>query len=298
MKRPKPNLFVVGAMKCGTTSVYNMLHRTSGVIMCRVKEPNHFCTDLYACPDFGAWGIPPWICDEGDYLSLYREGEARWLGEASPNYLYSTVAATRIRDFNAEARIVILLRSPIERAWSEYLMQLRMGKVAISFTEIVREDFKRVKAGTRMIHSRYISGGMYAQQVERYLQQFPARQVFIEVVDRPHVGFHNLRTGLSSFLGVEVAPLEHANPGGVPTLPRLNHLLFKAGIKNFISDTFPDSVRSVVKTLYYRSPGARVMAESDREFLSHVFRDEVTSLSAMLDVDLSFWQSDHETKTV
>ena len=293
----RPNLFIVGAMKCGTTTAYEMLCRTPHVAMCRQKEPNYFCTDLYASPDFDAWGPRSWIRDENEYLSLFPDQNGRWFGEASPNYLYSEVAASRIYAFNPMARIVILLRSPIHRAYSEYLMQLRMGKVTAPFSDLIREDLARTNTGIRMIHARYVSAGMYAQQVERYLREFPQERIFVEVVDRPGVGFANLREGLSDFLGIDAAPLQHENRASVPALPGVNRLLFETGIKDFVSRTFPKSIRSRAKKYYYRSPSSSEMANPDREFLMHAFRKDIERLSSLLGEDLSFWLSGSEAKT-
>src|SRR3954469_17362945 len=98
----KPNLFIVGAVKCGTTAWHEYLRSHPDIFMPELKEPGFFAHDL-----------PKWrgIVSDGEYSALFADGgAARVLGEASAIYLVSNTAAQAIRDFNAAAKILIFLR--------------------------------------------------------------------------------------------------------------------------------------------------------------------------------------------
>src|SRR5262245_24233585 len=143
----RPNLFVVGAMKCGTTTLYQRLSATPGVQMSPEKEPNFFCTDLQECvdsslaPEINKKMTASWVKDQDTYDRLFQSAiSARWVGEASHTYLYSRVAAERIFAFNSQARIVILLRNPIDRAYSEYLMRKSFGSTKETFSQVILRD--------------------------------------------------------------------------------------------------------------------------------------------------------------
>jgi uncharacterized membrane protein YkvA (DUF1232 family) len=136
-----PNFFIVGAARCGTTSLFTALGRHRDVFCCPVKEPNHFCSDRNA----KSWVIEsakrrlvllsrdqpppptlPRVATTPD-LATYRGLFADWagqpaVGEASTAYLLSADAARNIADAVPAARIIIVLRHPVHRAQSEYLM--------------------------------------------------------------------------------------------------------------------------------------------------------------------------------
>src|SRR5687767_12736237 len=106
-----PNFFVCGAARSGTTSLWEYLRQHPDIYMPAAiehKEPSYFC-DLYGMSDWN------------QYLALFREaGNRKRVGEASGPYLTSPESAGRLKEAAPEARIIILLRDPAERAWSLY----------------------------------------------------------------------------------------------------------------------------------------------------------------------------------
>ena len=125
-----PNFFIVGAPRAGTTSLYRYLRRHPQVFMPAVKEP-HFFANINPDPDqrhlFPAM-------DEGQYVRLFRGAlHYRAIGEASPSYLVTKGAAERIKARVPNAKIIMLLRDPTERAFSHYLMDIRDGLQSLPF---------------------------------------------------------------------------------------------------------------------------------------------------------------------
>ena len=120
----RPNLFIVGAGKSGTTALYEYLNQHPAIFMSPVKEPHYFASDFYVKQSTSTFSR---FTDEHAYLRLFENAaDEVWLGEASPSYLPSTVAASEIYKFNPASRIIIMLRNPIEAIYAAY-HQFRFG---------------------------------------------------------------------------------------------------------------------------------------------------------------------------
>lgn len=123
MVGPTPNLFIIGAPRCGTTSLYAALKQHPDVYASVLKEPHHYAGDLPSQPHT--------VHDRLDYLTLFQGSEQqRYRAEASVWYLYSTMAAGAIADAHPDARVVVLLRDPVEMVLSLHALYLRTGNEA------------------------------------------------------------------------------------------------------------------------------------------------------------------------
>jgi len=170
----KPGLFIVGAPKCGTSAWVQYLGEHPKIAFSSTKEPHHFSTDF---PDRG-------VFDRQDYLSLFAEtGPAEIVGEASVRYLYSQVAARNIREFNPEAKIIILLRDQAEQLPSLHNQYVFNGMENITdFAEAWRLSGKRDRTNMPSRSTvpqllNYREQGRFSPQVERYFAEFPAKQI-------------------------------------------------------------------------------------------------------------------------
>jgi len=192
----KPNLFIVGASKSGTTALYSFLKQHPDVFMPEIKEPRFFCKDLIRegdrflrknrmnpFHDRGYFGVR----SEKDYLQLFKDwGKEKIAGEASPQYLYSKSAAKEIRRFNPDARIIIMLRNPVDWLHSLHSQELRSGhETVIDLEEALRLEQER-KTGRRIpVLSNlqapsalfYSDRAKFSAQVERYYDAFDRNQV-------------------------------------------------------------------------------------------------------------------------
>jgi hypothetical protein len=124
----KPNLFIIGAMKSGTTYLWNLLSSHPSIFMCRPKEPSYFVEPGQLQKlSYGIWRQGYWKSEEA-YLKLFRSaGIATILGEASSYYLHLPFASgvpERICQFNPDARLIYLMRDPIERTISSCFLIL------------------------------------------------------------------------------------------------------------------------------------------------------------------------------
>ncbi|HEX7741093.1 MAG TPA: sulfotransferase, partial [Sphingobium sp.] len=173
----KPNFFIVGAPKCGTTAWVEYLGSHPDIFISKAKEPHHFSRD------FPKWNF---VSRLDDYLALFAEsGAASAVGEGSVRYLYSKVAAREIHKFDPNARILIFLRDQEDFLPSLHHQQLYNGDERI-------EDFEQAwrLSGQRPTHTipaccrersflDYAAMGRFHEQVARYHDLFPAEQIRI-----------------------------------------------------------------------------------------------------------------------
>lgn len=191
-----PNLFVVGASKAGTTSLWRYLSDHPDIFMSPKKEPRFFSRrdSLSSADEIRA------------YLALFdgARGE-RLRGEASPSYLSRKRAPAAIHRVSPDARIVISLREPIERTHSAYLSLVNDGVERRTFAQVIDDDL----AGRKVPGSpTYVKPQLYATAVERYRQTFGDR-VFLVFFEELVADPASVMGDLYRFLGVDPDVAEH-----------------------------------------------------------------------------------------
>ena len=151
-----PNLFIVGAQRAGTTSLWGYLGQHPQIRTAAVKEPNFFSSR----PGPTA----------ADYRRMFGHGREAFRIDASTTYLYDPEAPEAIARVCPDVRILISLRDPVERAYSHYLFNVRRGSETRSFREAV-EDLE--DPGSSSLPRRaYVRAGLYAEHVARYVDIF------------------------------------------------------------------------------------------------------------------------------
>ena len=166
-----PNALVIGASKGGTTSVYRWLARHPQVCASRVKEVRYFNGHYEKGPRWYAAQFAP------------KPGQ-RVLMEASPSYLWDPGVPERVRSLLGTPKLVVLLREPVDRAWSQYWMRVRRSGETASFPEVIRREAEAFGlAGQMPLHgsvdglrygrNSYLGKGLYGPQIERWLSLFP-----------------------------------------------------------------------------------------------------------------------------
>ena len=170
--------------------------------MPRLKEPLYFTSESF--PD-RLFGINlPVVRDKSDYLKLYEDVKDEVaIGDASASYLWDKAAPKLIHDTVPHARIIIMLRDPIERAFSHYLMHLRDGsETNLSFYDALKDDYdNEIKKGVSSSHL-YVGYGLYSEQVKRYLDIFGKEQVKILIFEEFVQNTKNVTRDILEFLGI------------------------------------------------------------------------------------------------
>jgi hypothetical protein len=277
-----PNLFLVGAAKAGTTSLYSALVRHPAIYMSPMKEP-HFFSQIEPAPE--RKDFFPHVTDEDSYLALFEGATTEEVrGEASTSYLWDRQAAERIKRAVPEARILIMLRDPVDRAYSQYWNDVREGIEGRSFLDALVEE-QRFGPGGWGVSSLYIDCGRYADQVERYLDHFGVRVhvLFFEDFVR-----HEASTvaDVCSFLGLGLptagAAPRRMNPASLPR-NRLSAALLASGrLRRAVRATVPRALRSRLRVGLLKQATPPPMDPAARTLLTEIYRPEVGRLAELL----------------
>ncbi len=296
----KPNFFIVGAPKCGTTAMNNYLAEHPEIFIPDIKEVHFFGRDLNITK--GA------LRDERAYLELFSgaKGEKR-LGEASVWYLYSKTAAQEIYSFNPDAQIVVMLRNPADMLYSQHSQFLYNGNEDIEdFSEALAAEPER-KAGKRIPKSAHLVDGLfysetvqYAEQIERYFARFGRKNVHVILYDDFRADLPGTYRKLLQFLGVR----DDFTPEFAVVNP--NKRARSALLRNFVQAP-PESIKRLSRVFFPRSLRQRVMKGLDqaniryearapldpelKRELEHRFAPEVEELEKLLGRDLPWTEA-------
>jgi hypothetical protein len=177
-----PDFIIAGAPKCGTTALYEYLREHPLVFMPQKKEPHYFCTDF---PNH------PKVPDTSDYLALFRDAPDNVLiGEASVWYLYSEAALGNIMAANPQAKIIVMLRNPVDMAYSLHAQQLHCLREDIEDFQLAWELQEARARGLRL--PKYVEEPKFLQyrkvcsfphQISRLMAQVPIEQRLILIFE-------------------------------------------------------------------------------------------------------------------
>ena len=183
-----PSFIIIGAQRCGTTSLYDYLSNHPQIIPSPVKELFYF-DDYYQRPINWYKSFFP---TEKQKEKLERDLVARVItGEASPSYFFHPYAARRIKETLPQVKLILVLRDPIERAYSHYNHIKRLNREPLSFEEAIEKEQERItpdieklakdefyKADQRRDYS-YLTRGYYAKQLTEWYKYFPKEQLLV-----------------------------------------------------------------------------------------------------------------------
>ena len=313
--RVQPNFFVVGAGKAGTTSLHRYLAQHPQIYMSPVKEPCYFAAEvraetlsapvqkhvrlqsrsLAAVLDDGRPTSPMgWLAGEWEeYLRLFQQvKDERAIGESSAIYLWSKSAPAKIRAQVPEAKIVMILRSPAERAFSQYLHQVSVGLTRAPFHEHLEQCLKAAPA-TMGIHHPFLEIGLYTEQVKRYLEHFPREQIRIYWYEEAWSEPARMLRDLFGFLDVdpEFQPdfSHRSHARRAPRYRTLHFLLKKLSLWYPLRALVPSAFGPRMKAFAFRQGQAIEMDPADRRRLVDYYREDIGKLAALLNRDLSDW---------
>ncbi len=272
-----PNFFIVGPTRAGTTSLWEYLKQIPEVYMSNVKEPAYFNPNT----NYRGFSTIP-IRDKKKYLELYKDVKNEIaIGDASPTYLADLQTPSLIHEVVPNARIIIMLRDPVERAFSEYLLMYAIGILKCSFSELIHSPDR----GRNETPVPIIEYGLYYEKVKRNLDVFGAEQVkcfiFEEFVKDPLkilkeiLDFLNVKNPVINF------KLEIFNPSAVPrnkvaqTIVR-NKLIRKMG------KHLPRKIIFNLKEHLTKPTVKPSMSLEDRKFLQEFYREDIKKLENLL----------------
>jgi hypothetical protein len=202
-----PNLFVIGAPKCGTTSLHHYLDQHPKVAMSVVKEPKYFLADGRRPAHRGPGderACRNYVVDRSAYEALFHfpPGPGSYAGESSPYYLWAADAGSRIRVLVPDARLVAVLREPTMRAFSNWADLREQGREKLAFADALAAEERRHAENWEPFWY-YRSLGLYGAQLSRLLDVFPRQQVKVVLSEELAEAPRQVMDQVFEFLGLE-----------------------------------------------------------------------------------------------
>jgi Sulfotransferase family len=292
-----PNFLIIGAAKAGTSSLYRYLGQHPGVFMSPWKEPNFFSYEGKEI-EIGGPLDDDYITDIETYSRLFDGVTTEVaVGEASVACLHRAEAPAHIRDRVPDAKLIAVLRDPVDRAYSSFLHLRREGKEPLGdFLRAVDAEESRMRANWNPLYY-YTRLGLYSTQLKRYFDQFPREQIRVYLYEDLCTNPLAMMRDMFSYLGVDdrFAPDMSARYN-VSMLHRSRRLY------EFLRDP-PHRVRSLARVLlpasvrrqtYLRlhrrnTVPAPPLAAEHRARLLPRFEREVLELQSLIRRDLSAW---------
>jgi len=312
-----PSFIVLGAVKAGTTSLYNYLGQHPAIEMSSWNWPRYFHV-ADGRPDFPALAArhgnelraesearfemmcPPRVPRSlSEYSRLWPDcAEDAVRGEVSPTYMHDPAVCGRIAKPLPGAKLLLVLRDPVERAYSHFVMDRRRGWEDVrNFDDAIASEPAEANCfwwGRR----HYIRHGMYADSVQRYFDLFPREQVHIAFYEDLVRDTGAYLQKILEFIGVdpgfEIDTSVRHNKGLVKRDTRMARWLRKDFpgrklLRRSVSDSLRTVIRGKMENANYELPSP--MSPDTRSTLARVFREDVLRLESLLNRDLSAWLS-------
>ena len=294
-----PQFLLIGAARAGTTAIYSYLRQCPEIFMPRVKEPNFFAFEgqTLACRGPGADYINNSITRLADYRDLFATSPpGAVLGEASPLYLFADQAAARIRHHAPDARLVVVLRNPVEQAFSHFMYATKQRIEPLTdFVAALNAEDQRIADGWQPLFG-YSRFPRYSEQLARYLALFPREQILIRLYEEFERDPATLMQDILAHIGVRSGfrpdmAVKH-NAGGVPKNRIFQDFLMKSNpVTRAIGLVVPQETRLRIRD---RLAGFNLKREETippeaRAILLARLGDQIRALEPMIDRDLSNW---------
>lgn len=289
----KVNLFLVGAAKSGTTSLAKLLSLNSEFFVPEHKEPFYFLE---------GWGVN--LLEE--YQSLYKDAnKQKYLVDASTSYLYSKEAAKKIKEYNPNSKVIIILRNPIDFCFSYWKYMKANGNESSDFLESLSEETREFRKSNEFERKceqwpgnyQYVDRALYSKQVNYYLDEFGDASVKIVLFENL-INDANELEQIFEFLDVkyhgETLPKENSEGTRVKFFhalrfsPKLKFI--KRLIKRIVSLEVRVKIRNYLRNKSFNRD-KKVELNFDRVEVARKFNDDVLKLKLRLkSIDFSSWR--------
>ena len=306
-----PNLFLIGAPKAGTTFLHAQFSKSSDIFCALNKEPFYFIRQsieyLLHGPDRKKYPLLPEARDKNSYLALYKNwANETYAIDASTFYLSAPGSAQSISETCPDARIIAILREPVSRAYSHYLMGLRDGWFKEDLEFVIEHELEEIKTPEEPWggHYRQIRNSLYLNGLKDYYERFGADKMrvylFEDIVKKPE----EVLADVSKFLNIEPLTLikadEDRNSYAVDRLPIITRMINKyraSPVRSLVNALTPRKARDLVRKRYdktrLKSQGKPTLTAKERQLLEdHLGNDYTESIAFARENGLLFEKQD------
>ena len=302
MEKVLPNFFLVGAAKAGTTSIYKYMEMSKSpeIFIPENKEPSFFALEG---KNINFYNYPyelKLVTRYEDYLNLFKGSEHfKIRGDFSTPYLYFYEETIKnIKKYyqdTSNLKFLIILRNPIDRAYSQYYHYVRDALEDLSFEDAIKEEKNRMKKNYHFDYF-YIDRGFYYKQVKAYLDSFENVKVLL-FEDLKKDPYKTLKD-IFEYLELDTKYLDNIdfskkfNVSGKPKIKLLSKIILaKNPIAKLVKSSIPKETREKMKNFIYKVnlEKKETMKKETREYLKNVYREDIEKLSELIGRDLSHW---------
>lgn len=280
-----PNFIIIGAPRSGTTSLYNYLKEHPEIFMCPIKEPNFFSINSknYSLETYQ------------NLFSKVKDEKA--IGEASPSYLRYKEAPIRIKQLIPECKIMMILRSPVERLYSSFNYSKYQGLNEGTFIDFITKEFNEQDEFWYSF-SQMIKKGLYCNPVKRYREIFGADKVKIFYYDELAIDRLKLVKDACDFLEVNSSFTHNLkkkyNISGIPIFPAFSRFMAKPNIiknvlKYIVPKTHREKLKKGIMKLNMKLEKNRISENAKKHLLDVYYYGDIKNLEIILNKDLSAW---------
>lgn len=305
-----PNFLIIGAPRAGTTALHYLLQQHPDIYMSSDKEPRFFAfedgkldvsclADTETVENLQRRSITDLERYEKLFAGVVNE---RAIGDASPLYLASPGAPKRIKALIPEAKIIAILRHPVDRAYSHFLQNTRGNRRDLpDFTSLLSEPTLSTYAQGK--RDRYVALSLYYEALTRYLETFERQNVRIYLFENFKQNPALILKDIFQFLGVDdsvsLDTEARYNASGVSKISILDPLLLSSNpIKALLKSSMPPFVKTYLssvqnKVLSLNSKASPRLSDRDRQQLAQQhFSADISKLQGLIDQDVSAWLAD------
>lgn len=278
--RRLPTFLIVGAPRCGTTSLARYLGAHPAVFMAATKEVHYFDS----VPDRGV----PWYAAHFEGVT-----DETAIGEATPNYLSDPCAIQRIAELLPDVRAIAILRNPADRAYSAFQHGRSIGRETRSFLDALDDELHGRSATDP--HGRdlppYIREGRYGEQLRGLAAVLPRDRIHVELFDDLSCEPRSTYERVCAFLDLSPEPVPEIVGQVVNRHQGFRSLRLRRLVKRLPDRREWRTVGRAIGAINRRSDTYEPMPSREREVLRDLYRDDMGTLTTWLGRDLSAWQS-------
>lgn len=282
-----PNCYIVGAAKSGTTSLSYYLDQHPKVYFRKDLEPDFFSKHYAKGFEF--------------YSKYFIKGKTKEvIGEGSTSYFHNPDVAERIKSHcENNIKIIVALRNPIDRAYSDFLMGVNNGVEERSFSNALQVNVHEIQQFTKQKieysefswSAEYLQVGHYFEHLSRFIRMFGTENVYVVDFDRLHQKPFELTNDILLFLGLD--KLENIDTEIInrfnPTLRKIKKFIGNSNfvlMKRLFSTNFRNTIKKLIPQKEIVKPS---MSSEERLFLLDYYKEDINQLNEIVNFDTSKW---------